>query len=79
MANLFIYWIYSIFFVLPIAVMQLKHQKTKQLAIHIGIFTKNQKFGHAYLKTGDFKIKREDRRQPLKTGVSHSKWEGWNI
>ena len=28
---------------------------------------------------GDFKIKRGDGRQPLKTEVSRSKWEGWNI
>ena len=29
MANLFIYQIYSVFFALPIAVTQLKHQETK--------------------------------------------------
>ena len=28
---------------------------------------------------GDFEIKWDNRRQPLKMGVSHSKWEGWNI
>ena len=77
---------YSVFFALPIAVMQLKHQKTKVtssfgvlIEIHIGIFTKNWKFGYVSLKTRDFKIKREDRRQPLQTQVSHWKWEGWNI
>ena len=42
-------------------------------------FTKNGKFGHVSLKTGDFEIKREDGRQPLKTRVSRSKREGWNI
>ena len=36
--------------------------------IHIGIFRKNWKFGDVSLKTGDFEIKREDGRQPLKTG-----------
>ena len=56
-----------------------KHQKTKQPAIHSGIFTKNLKFGHVSLKMGDFEIKREDRRQPLKMGVSCSKREGWTI
>ena len=30
------------------------------------------------IRMGDFEIK-WDRRQPLKTGVSHSRQKGWNI
>ena len=41
--------------------------------------TKNWKFGHVSLKTRDFEIKLENVRQPLKTGVSRSIWEGWNV
>ena len=50
-----------------------------EVAWHIGIFTKNWKFGHISFKTRDFEIKREDGRQFLKTGVSLSKREGWEI
>ena len=42
-------------------------------------FYKNWKIGHVSLKTGDFENKREDGREPLKTRVSRSKREGWNI
>ena len=58
--------------------MQLEHQKTKVslsfgvlIAIHIGIFTKNGKSGHVFLKTEDFEIKRVDGRQLLKMEVFH--------
>ena len=50
-----------------------------EVAWHIGIFTKNWKFGHISLKTRDFEIKREDGRQFLKTGVSRSKREVWEV
>ena len=42
-------------------------------------FYKNWKLRYTSLKTGDFEIKREDGRQPLKTGVSRSKRESWNV
>ena len=42
------------------------------------ILEKIEKFGDVSLKTGDFEIKQEDERQPLISGVSHSKWERWN-
>ena len=84
--NMLLTWTYSVFFALPILVMQLKHQKMKVtssfgilIVIHIGTFTKNWKFGHVSLKTRDFEIKWEVGRQPLKREVSHSKQEGWNI
>ena len=63
---------------LPLKTGELQHMRSN-FGIHIGIFIKNLKFGHVSLKTGDFEIKREDGRQPLKTGVSRSKREGWNI
>ena len=56
-----------------------KTPKEEVTYIYIGIFTKHWKFGNVSLKAGDFEIKREDRRQPLKTGVSRSKREGRNI
>ena len=74
--NRLLTWIYSVFFTLPIAV---KTPKDKVTCDYIGIFTQNWKFEHVFLKTGDFEIKQEDGRQPLKTGVSRSKREGWNI
>ena len=54
---------------LPLKTGELEHMRSN-FAIYVGIFTKNLKFGHVSLKTGDFEIKREDERKPLKTGVS---------
>ena len=42
-------------------------------------FYKKLKIWTCFLKMGDFEIKQEDGRQPLKTEVSRSKREGWNI
>ena len=39
-----------------------------EVAIHNGIFLKTEIFGDVSLRTGDFKIEREDRKQPLKMG-----------
>ena len=42
-------------------------------------FYKKLKIWTVSIKTGNFEIKRDDWRQPLKTEVSRSKREGWNI
>ena len=42
-------------------------------------FYKKLKNWTCFSQPGDFENKREDRREPLKTRVSRSKREGWNI
>ena len=73
--NRLLTWIYSVFFALPIAVTQLKHQKTKYLTIPYWNFYKklkiwtclpqNERFRD---QTGGWEITSQNRRIPLKMG-----------
>ena len=60
-------WMYSVLLAMPIAITQLKHRKTKYTYWN---FHKKLKIWTRFPQKRDFEIKREDGRQPLKTGVS---------